>query len=60
MTEKHARLAAGGQNPFVDPRAYRAYVAEREEAFLARLAQQKGGGAAEGGAEEAVAAVTVA
>lgn len=44
MDEKMKQMRAGGQNPFVDPDGYRAYVAEREHAFQEELkAQQKGG-----------------
>jgi metallo-beta-lactamase class B len=40
MPAKYARLNAGGANPFVDPDGYKAYVAEREQAFRAELAKQ--------------------
>jgi metallo-beta-lactamase class B len=40
---KVARVKDDGPNPFVDPDGYRAYVAEREEAFLDELAKQKVG-----------------
>jgi metallo-beta-lactamase class B len=33
LEEKRARLGQGGQNPFVDPEGFRAYVAERKKAF---------------------------
>jgi metallo-beta-lactamase class B len=42
MTAKYARLQAGGANPFIDPAGYKAYVAEREQAFRAELARQSG------------------
>lgn len=40
MDEKLKRLHNGSPNPFVDPAGYRAYVAERERAFLTELAAQ--------------------
>lgn len=44
MDEKMKQMRAGGPNPFVDPEGYRAYVAEREQAFQEKLkAQQQGG-----------------
>jgi metallo-beta-lactamase class B len=42
MPAKVARLGTGGANPFVDPAGYKAYVAEREQAFRAELAKQSG------------------
>jgi metallo-beta-lactamase class B len=41
MEEKFARMTAAGPNVFVDPAGYRAYVAEREQAFLTAFEQQK-------------------
>jgi metallo-beta-lactamase class B len=41
MDEKLKRLHAGGDNPFIDPGGYRAYVAEREQAFRKELAAQQ-------------------
>jgi metallo-beta-lactamase class B len=42
MEAKYTHLqAAKGTNPFVDPEGYRAYVAEREEAYRKTLAQQR-------------------
>jgi glyoxylase-like metal-dependent hydrolase (beta-lactamase superfamily II) len=41
MAAKHEKLKAGGGNPFIDPEGYRAYVAEREQAFLKTLAEQR-------------------
>jgi metallo-beta-lactamase class B len=41
MADKLVRLKAGGSNPFVDPDGYRAYVADREKAFLSELAKQR-------------------
>ncbi len=40
MTAKVARMKQGGPNVFVDPEGYRAYVAEREQAFRTELAKQ--------------------
>jgi metallo-beta-lactamase class B len=40
MEAKYARLN-GGANPFIDPKGYREYVAEREQAFRAELARQQ-------------------
>ena len=34
-------MKAGGPNVFVDPEGYRAYVAEREQAYLGELAREK-------------------
>jgi metallo-beta-lactamase class B len=41
MVEKYRLLKEGGANPFVDPRGYKTYVEEREEAFSKELAKQK-------------------
>jgi len=41
MDDKLKKLQPGGSNPFIDPEGYRAYVAEREQAFRAELATQK-------------------
>ena len=41
MDEKLARRKAGGNNPFIDPAGYRAYVEDREEAFRKELAKQE-------------------
>jgi metallo-beta-lactamase class B len=41
MTAKYAKLEKGGANPFIDPAGYKAYLAEREQAYLANLAKQK-------------------
>lgn len=40
MEAKHAKLRAGGANPYIDPEGYKTYVAEREQAFLAELQKQ--------------------
>jgi metallo-beta-lactamase class B len=42
MHAKYARLKSAGGNPFIDPQGYRAYVAEREQAFQAKLTEQRG------------------
>ena len=42
MEAKYERLKAGGAgNPFLDPQGYRAYVAEREQAYLDTLRRQR-------------------
>jgi metallo-beta-lactamase class B len=43
MEEKVARMKDGGANPFVDPEGYKAYIAEREQAFQAEWKKQKNG-----------------
>jgi metallo-beta-lactamase class B len=40
LEEKFERVKAGGVNPFVDPKGYSSYVAEREQAFQAEWAKQ--------------------
>ncbi len=40
LAGKLAKLQAGGANPFIDPDGYKAYVAEREQAFEKELARQ--------------------
>ena len=46
MITKYERAKVGGEtNPFVDPQGYRAYVAQKEEAFRATLAAQRAKGA---------------
>jgi metallo-beta-lactamase class B len=40
MEAKHAKLKAGGANPYIDPEGYKNYVAEREQAFLSELQKQ--------------------
>ena len=42
MEEKYARLKDGSANPFVDPEGYKNYVNERDAAFRAELAKQRG------------------
>jgi len=41
MEAKVGRMKAGGPNVFVDPDGYRRWVAEKEQAYLKDLAQQK-------------------
>ena len=41
LNTKYARWKEGAVTPFVDPAGYRAYVADREEAFRRELAKQK-------------------
>jgi metallo-beta-lactamase class B len=43
LTGKLKRMRAGDGNAFVDPEGYRAYVAEREQAFARELARQQAG-----------------
>jgi metallo-beta-lactamase class B len=40
LKEKLPKMSAGGPNVFVDPAGYKAYVAEREQAFEKELARQ--------------------
>jgi len=42
LLAKYPKLQAGGANPFIDPAGYKAYVAEREQAFRAELKKQSG------------------
>jgi metallo-beta-lactamase class B len=42
MEAKYARLKDGHVNPFIDPEGYKNYVNERERAFRAELARQRG------------------
>lgn len=42
LAEKYARFQHGDRNAFVDPAGYRAYVADRAQAFQAELARQSG------------------
>lgn len=41
MVEKHKKLTQGGANPFVDPKGYREYVADREQYYLYTLEKQQ-------------------
>jgi metallo-beta-lactamase class B len=40
LTEKYARWKQGDHNAFIDPDGYKAYIADRERAFQAKLARQ--------------------
>lgn len=40
MEVKHARLNAGGVNPYIDPAGYKNYVLDREAAFRSELQKQ--------------------
>jgi metallo-beta-lactamase class B len=44
MEAKYARLKDSGANPFIDPDGYKNYINEREGAFRAELAKQRGVG----------------
>ena len=44
MVAKYAKIKNGGANPFIDPAGYKAFVADREQAFLAELHRQQKGG----------------
>src|SRR5882762_6973523 len=44
MEAKYARLKDSGTNPFIDPDGYKNYINEREAAFRAELAKQRGVG----------------
>ena len=41
MLAKVEKMKAGGPNPFIDPAGYKAYVADREAAFMKELERQK-------------------
>jgi metallo-beta-lactamase class B len=41
LVEKYARWKAGDKNAFVDPAGYKAYIADREQAFEAELHRQE-------------------
>ena len=41
LKNKLPKMTAGGANPFVDPQGYKAYVAEREQAFEKELAKER-------------------
>ena len=49
LKDKLPKLAAGGSNPFIDPDGYKAYVAEREQAFEKELVKQTAEAQAAGG-----------
>ena len=40
LTDKYPRWKAGDQNAFIDPAGYKAYIADREQAFEAELQRQ--------------------
>src|ERR1700730_7051726 len=40
MDAKLLRMKDGGPNPFIDPKGYKSYVAEREQSFRAELKKQ--------------------
>lgn len=40
MVDKYSRWQAGDKNAFIDPAGYKAYIAEREQAFEAALRKQ--------------------
>lgn len=44
LSAKYPRWKAGDQNAFIDPTGYKAYIADREKAFLAELARQQKSG----------------
>lgn len=41
LTEKYARWKAGDKDAFIDPAGYKAYVADREQAFEAEFQRQR-------------------
>jgi metallo-beta-lactamase class B len=41
LKEKYPKMKAGGENPFIDPEGYKAYVAERDDAFHKEWDRQK-------------------
>jgi metallo-beta-lactamase class B len=41
MLEKSAKLSSSTTNSFIDPAGYKAYIAERQQAFETELARQK-------------------
>jgi metallo-beta-lactamase class B len=43
MKEKYARWKQGDRNAFIDPEGYKAYIADRKQAFEAELARQEAG-----------------
>jgi metallo-beta-lactamase class B len=40
MEEKYPKLSTSEANPYIDPKGYKDYVAEREQAFLSELKKQ--------------------
>jgi len=49
LAAKYARLKAGDKNAFVDPSGYKAYIADREQAFEAELEKQSAPNHGKGG-----------
>ena len=43
LAEKYPRWKAGDKNAFIDPAGYKAYIADREQAFDAELKKQSNG-----------------
>ena len=43
LAEKYQRFKAGDKNAFIDPQAYKAYIADRQRAFEAELKRQSVG-----------------
>jgi metallo-beta-lactamase class B len=41
LLAKYPKMKPGGPNPFIDPDGYKAYVADREAAFMKELERQK-------------------
>jgi metallo-beta-lactamase class B len=41
MHTKFDRIKSSDANPFIDPQGYRAYIAEKEQAFRATLTEQR-------------------
>jgi len=41
LKDKLPKMRAGGANPFIDPAGYKAFVAERDQAFVKELARQR-------------------
>ncbi|HEV2273923.1 MAG TPA: subclass B3 metallo-beta-lactamase [Acidobacteriaceae bacterium] len=41
LEAKYARMQKGGPNPFIDPAGYKAFVAEKEQDFQAKLKEQE-------------------
>jgi len=41
LQAKYVKMKAGGANPFIDPDGYKAYVAERDDAFRKEWARQQ-------------------
>lgn len=43
MQEKYKKMQSGGGNAFIDPAGYRAYIAEKQQAYEANLQRQRAG-----------------